>query len=409
MKSFYLYLFLLLSIPLLPNSFSIDVIGVHWFALSIINFVFLSYLIFYKQNFSFPFKFSAFRFHISFLFFCVVSLFFSKNLDLSIVDISRIVNTFLSSIILYNLCNSKLNFHKLSLLISFFLLFDIFFSFKPYIFNGLSSNINFFTFFTENFDPGFLKGLVGNKNIAATYVLVKIPFLLYSISVYKSRFLSGSLNFLLFLSLTTLFLFKSRGAYVSLFFISFLFIIHSLYYYRKGLYFPIILVSSFLISLLVTNSSKSSSVLDEVATISLTNESSSSRFLLWQNTLESSLSNYFIGNGIGTWKIESLPYWNTNGTAYIVPYHAHNDFFELLTEVGLLGSLSYLFIFIFSFLIILKHYRLSKSLIDFTIGAVLLVYFFDANLNFPLERTVLQIVFAIVLFLTYNRYDKETI
>ena len=407
MKSLYFYLFLLLCIPLLPTSFSIDVIGVHWFALAILNFLFFLYLLIVKKTFQFPFRFLSFKSYLFFLFFSLLSLLFTINFDLSIVEISRTFNTFFSALILYNLCSEKLDFYKLSMLITFFIFFDLFFSFKPYIINSYLSNVNFFTYLSNYYDPALLKGLVGNKNIASTYLLLKIPFLFFSLYKSKSRFFSLSLYLLLFLSLTTIFLFKSRGAYVSLFCVSLIFIIHSIFYYKKGLYSFIALFLSLGASLLLTNYSNSSSVLDEVSTISITNESSSSRFLLWQNTIESSLSSHFIGKGIGTWKIESLPYWNTNGTAYIVPYHAHNDFFELLAEIGILGSLSYLFIFLFSFYIIIKLYNASRSLSDLVIFTVLLIYFFDANLNFPLERTVLQIMFSIVLFLTFHKYEQK--
>ncbi|MDA8932294.1 hypothetical protein N9H42_06455, partial [Flavobacteriaceae bacterium] len=48
-----IYIFLILSIPLLPRFNSIDVIGVHWLALSIINFSFLFYLIAIDKSFEF--------------------------------------------------------------------------------------------------------------------------------------------------------------------------------------------------------------------------------------------------------------------------------------------------------------------------------------------------------------------
>ncbi|MDA9888892.1 O-antigen ligase family protein, partial [Flavobacteriaceae bacterium] len=163
---------------------------------------------------------------------------------------------------------------------------------------------------------------------------------------------------------------------------------------------------SFLMTNFFINNSNNSSIAKEIASIQISNESSSSRFLLWENALDAAKSNNFIGFGLGNWKIESLPYWNKNGSDYIVPYHAHNDFFELLAEIGIFGSLSYLFLFLFSFLVIFKNYMAERSLIDITIFSSLIIYFIDANLNFPLERATMQFLFILIFYTILNRYAK---
>ena len=332
---------------------------------------------------------------------------FSYNFKLSIVDFSRIINTFLSILILYNLKPQKINFTQLSFFISVLLLIDIFFSFKPFFDFSINNNVSFFKVLSDNSNPKILKGLNGNKNITATFILFKLPFLLHYLTNVKSTVYKILFSFTLFFSVAIITLVLARAAYLSLFALTLIILLHSFFYSKKTLiYIPIIFISFFTTSLFA-KMAYGSSISNEIGSINFTNESSSSRFQLWENAIEASVNNNFIGFGIGQWKIESLPYWNINGSDYIVPYHAHNDFLELLAEIGPLGSLSYLCIFIFSFFLILRFYNKSRSLIDITIGTSLFVYFLDANLNFPLERFTMQLFFILLIFLILNRYEKK--
>jgi len=411
MKPAYIYLISLFIIPLLPNAMSIDVIGVHWFALSILNSAYTLYFLIFHKVFSLKsfLNFKPYIFLSFFIFFCAISLIFTRNINLSIVDFSRVLNIFLSIIFLTNLFKDKINFYNISLIFSFFLIVDLITTYLPYINLSLKSSTSFLNLLSNNFDPAYLKGFTGNKNINAAYILIKVPFLLYFISNSKHLFYKFFSSFLLLLIITTIFLIKSRAAYLSLFCISFFFTFDSFIYQRRNLIFIPIFIFGFLFSSFILQNTKSSSVINEVKSIQFSDASSQGRLSLWENTLEASLSNNFIGLGIGSWKIESLPYWNKNGTDYMVPYHAHNDFLELLTEIGLFGSLAYLLIFLYSFYLIFSSFLKSKSLIDLCIFSSLLVYFIDANLNFPLERYTMQFIFAFLMFLIHNTYEKNKI
>lgn len=411
MRASYIYLISLFIIPLIPNAMSIDVIGVHWFALSILNLVFTLYFLFFNNLFTLKFflLFRPYFFLFIFLFFCGISLIFTRNINLSIVDFSRVLNVLFSIIFLTNLFRDKINFYPISIIFSFFLLVDLFTTYLPYINLSLKSSSTFLNLLSNNFDPAYLKGFTGNKNINAAYILIKVPFLLYFISNSKRFIHKFFSSFLLLLIVTTIFLIKSRAAYLSLFCISLFYIIYTIIYHKRNLIVLPVFILGFLFSSLLIQNTKSSSVISEFKSIQFTDASSQGRLSLWENTLEASFSNNFIGLGIGSWKIESLPYWNKNGTDYMVPYHAHNDFLELLTEIGLLGSLAYLLVFLYSFYLILNSFIKSKSLIDLCIFSSLLVYFIDASLNFPLERYTMQYIFAFLMFLIHNTYAKKKI
>ena len=131
----------------------------------------------------------------------------------------------------------------------------------------------------------------------------------------------------------------------------------------------------------------------------LSDESTSHRLFLYQNAIDYISQNPFIGCGIGNWKVESLPYWKDRLSGYTIPYHAHNDFLELSTELGLIGGLSYLLSFIFLFSYLIKNILTNKY--SMLVFMILLVYFIDAFFNFPLERFNMQIYFVIIFIFSF--------
>ena len=407
MKILFFYLALLFTIPILPVFNSLDVIGFQWFIFSIVNSIFILYLFFQKKTIKFPISFWPFRFYVLFFFFCIISLSYSKNINLSLVDLSRVTNIFLSLIILFNIDFSKLNFYYFSFFVSCFLIVDISFSLYPFLEASITNSTPFFKILSDNSNPQLLIGLNGNKNITAAYTLIKLPFLLYFLIKTKSNYIKLFFSILLFLVTSILFLLKSRAAYLSLSATFVIFLFHSLFYSKRSIKFLFVLLLSIICTSLFTKFAYNFSIANELSTIRFTNESSSSRFLLWENAIDASVNSNLFGLGLGNWKIESLPYWNKNGSDYIVPYHAHNDFFELLAEIGIFGSISYLFLFVFAFYYLFKNYLLSKSLIEITLFCSLMIYFVDACLNFPLERYTMQIFFSFLIFIISHRYAKE--
>ena len=143
---------------------------------------------------------------------------------------------------------------------------------------------------------------------------------------------------------------------------------------------------------------------ERISTINFTNESSSQRFFLWENAIDYISQNPFIGCGIGNWKVESAAYWGSYGNKYLVPFHAHNDFLEFSTELGIIGGLTY---FILFFLIIYKSfisYFKSKDFKFLILFSSFVALFVDSFLNFPFERPLIQVMFLLLLALNIH-YD----
>ena len=66
----------------------------------------------------------------------------------------------------------------------------------------------------------------------------------------------------------------------------------------------------------------------------------------YNDVLEHLVSNPFFGVGLGNWKLKSIDYDKNDINGYVVPYHAHSDFIQLGAELGIIGFLLYLGIFI---------------------------------------------------------------
>lgn len=411
----YLILLLYLFIGFVPYFGTVDTIGSQWLYLSVINIVILLYFIYSTDFISYVkslFTFVPFIIYLVFIIFSFLSLFFTKNLSLSLVDFSRLLTTTLSVLIISFLfiSNKSFSLYKLSIIISVVLLFEIIYSYFP-LFQFLSSN----SFFDIDFNsiPNSLKGVTGNKNVNASNIVFKIPFLIYLL--YKTKSTLKILPYFIFIfALITLFLLSARATFLSLFFILFLSLFVLVKSFNRSTLFDSVLILFFsgLSSFLVTSiSSNKINVSNRLSTINATDESASLRLTLWDNAIDYILSNPLIGSGIGTWKTESLPYWKDKLTGYKIPYHAHNDFLEITAEIGLFGGFAYLFFFIFIFFIAVKGLFRKDILHYILLMSLLSVYFIDAFFNFPLERTISQINFAILFSVTIflSKYEQKSI
>lgn len=204
---------------------------------------------------------------------------------------------------------------------------------------------------------------------------------------------------------------NTRSVFISVLIITFFVFIFSFSNIKKYYLLLLSYLTSFILAFFLNIYSpflSDQNVVQRAESIEVSYEGSSGRFELWSNALDYIKNHPLIGAGIGNWEIESLPYWKTMLTGYIVPYHAHNDFLEIATEIGILGGVVY-----FTLFIIIGIYVLSfrKSLFKhnkyiYFLGISMLVYIIDAFFNFPIERPLNQIslifITAIIVF-SFNK------
>lgn len=265
-----------------------------------------------------------------------------------------------------------------------------------------------------------LTGTAGNKNVLASGMVLKIPFVFYAIYIFKGsrKFLFA---FLLLLASLSIFIINARSAILSLGLMTFMYLIFSLFVEFKsdrvknlkafsfiiGTVLIALMLSQFFLNLGLKdaegNKNKTSygTVVERMSSIEWNNRSSSNRFRLWEDALDYTGKHWFLGAGSGNWKLESIPYTSLEDNDLYVPYHAHNDFLETAAETGLPGLLLYLSIFILAaWRLHIVFYKAENKIHRYyalTILMALMAYGIDAFFNFPSERPVMQLLFFYLL------------
>ena len=107
---------------------------------------------------------------------------------------------------------------------------------------------------------------------------------------------------------------------------------------------------------------KGADALSRASTISFsTNDGSvNQRLRYYEDVLTHFSSNPIFGVGFGNWKFKSIDYDKKDIFGYTVPYHAHSDFIQIGAELGIIGFILYLGIFILSFIWSLKMWMNPK-------------------------------------------------
>lgn len=403
MNKLYFFLFLLFSIAFIPSFGAIDKGTTHWFLLSISSFFFI-FISFSKSIL----KSKIFYLYCFFILQALFSLLYTNNFNISIVDLSRQLTIFLLSIFLIFLLKSKsFSFFTISSIVSIFLFYEVLMSLRPLFY--FIKNYGFDFSIITTYDVDSLKGIMGNRNITTASIVIKLPFLFYLI--YQSKWVyKVLLSFVAFLSYLPLFLINSRAALLS-FSVAIMIIISSILIFHRKKYISLLLVLvSLIFSLLFSNvliPDQSLNTSERLSSINFSNESSSQRFFLWENALDYILQHPFIGCGIGNWKVESAAYWNSFGSSYLVPYHAHNDFLEFSTELGIIGGLTYFVLFLLITYNFISYYFKTKNFKFVILFISFSALFIDSLLNFPFERPLIQVMFILLLSLNIHYANQN--
>jgi tetratricopeptide (TPR) repeat protein len=270
---------------------------------------------------------------------------------------------------------------------------------------------------------GNLKGVAANPNITAFSVAIKIPYVLYLLTRGSKLWVRIAYAFLVLMSLFSISLIQSRASFVAVALIGVLLLFWTGINYFKtrsikefsfNLYFLLPLILALVMNQTFT-SGKGTDALSRAATISInTNDGSvNQRLRYYEDVLTHTTKNPILGVGIGNWKLISIDYDKNDITGYIVPYHAHSDFIQLGAELGFLGFLLYLGVFLFAayfaFVILFKSdLEADNKWFVFLLITALGVYFIDANLNFPIARPQVLAPWALTMALITFYYHQAT-
>ena len=407
-----------LCIGFIPNLGAVDKIAPQWLVLSCINLLASLYFIVYykkiKSALSSLFCNSIAIFYFLFFIWAAISYFYAINPTESLVNIPRHANTLFMMLYLYLFLYQLPNKYYLVAWVLFIIL-------GIEVYSVLSQALEMYQS-TGSIDSGKLKGVTANRNVTAFSIVIKLPFILLILENVKKRSIKLLVFLLSFFSIFSITIIASRASFIAIGLVALGYTLiqcYNYFYFKKNtlykvgyIVFPIVL-SLFFNQFIFANKNSSANVISRAATIKVdgSDNSINQRLRYYEDVLAHIKKSPFLGVGIGNWKIKSIDYDKNDIKGYIVPYHAHSDFIQLGAELGVIGFLLYLGIFISAIFLVYKLIK-SRTLAEkekvyvFMLLIALGGYTIDANLNFPIARPQVLSTFALILALIGINYTK---
>ena len=418
-----------------PPLWVLDSTTLKHFIFAILNIFSIVFLIYYTRKSENSIPDSIFKNKISYawlvlLFMMLLSFFQSMNISESIVTINRWVIIYLMFIYFSvflckkpSLINTLIN---LAIIIS---IVNILWCIIGYYYVGAYINPR------KNL---MINGFYGNKNIFAAAILFKLPFLYYAF-FFRKRIVKW-LSLLLVFGLTfCLVILSARTSFLGLMFQLILLGAYSLFLFfrfkrqKKILFISAMLICSAILGFFsgdafIKYNFKHYSYKENISKIyNLTEDSysvstrfksiedgnSKGRLKIWKNTITIIKEKPWLGYGLGNHKLAIMKIETPQKFNYVVSDHAHNDFLEMWSELGVFGLISYLFLFVSAFLLFIKT-QWKKNLpdttrfISFAGFLCIITYMNDAMFNFPLERADCQLYLALGMAMILFSYLKIT-
>ncbi|MBV9987417.1 MAG: O-antigen ligase family protein, partial [Chitinophagaceae bacterium] len=406
-----------MGVHFIPNLDAYDAMGPQWFYVVWLDLATIIYILIAKANYNTAVKgiFSHLftKLFLAFFVLAGLSALAAINPTETLVCYVRLVATIIAFFNLGILFYQRLELFKwIAQLLGFILLIESYLTITAFL-NGFGQMS-----MTDLIMS--LKGTTGNKNIFAAGLVVKIPFVMYSI--YTAGIWRRVLNIgILLIGTITIFILNARASYLSLILIAALYTLFVILEYRKQkqeeqtlyrlAYIVVPLLAALFISQIELSNIKSlqednagkdfGSVTERLGSLSATSdESNQVRLRLWSHAVDYTKHHPLMGCGYGNWKIASIPYQRLITNDLYVPIHAHNDFVEEFAELGIPGGLLYLSLFVCILVFTIRTY-LSAASADLKLIAVFSLlafagYSVDALFNFPLERPISQVFFALI-------------
>tara|TARA_B110000977_G_scaffold134864_1_gene171618 strand:+ start:571 stop:1839 length:1269 start_codon:yes stop_codon:yes gene_type:complete len=420
-------------VGIVPNMEAIDKVVTQWLYLNVLNTIILATLFTLKIDIKKYFlNKSSLLFTLLFLW-SLLSIFFTINKVESLVVLSQLFALTISFIILL-ICFSKIEnaFKYFSTIISFYLIIELIRIYLPFS----NSDFDLSLIFKRS---SYFLGFAANVNITAFSILYKIPFFIYTIFNLK-KIKTAGLIFLCLIVFSLVFfasgtLNSTRGAILTYSLLSpVLLVLATILYFKLkqkrlliiSLTYFLALVLSFPINSFVSDyldqsesnlSNRVSSLVSLVDEEKEVDTSINQRLAFYSQALKHISENPIFGTGIGNWKIKSIDTNKENIIGYQVPYHVHNDFLEIATEIGLIGLALYLLLLYNGFKkVVFKTWNIvfSRNPLDqnyimwITAFLYFLIFVIDSNLNFPFSRPIVIIILITILaFLASNEEIKS--
>ena len=411
-----LYLF----VDFVPEEGGIDVMGSQWVFLVVINFLSTGYIFFFSKDHGYEpvlkRLFSKFmcQAYLAFLVVAGISILFAINKTEALVNYTGVIVAVVAFFNIGVLLTGRLAAFKIiAQIISIILLIQASRTLMTF-FNGIDST-------QLGALIGNIKGNTGNKNIFAASMAVKLSFVMYC--VYSFRSWARAIHIpALILGAIALFFVNARSAYLGLILEAAMFVVFVLLQYFKAKRSNEILVRAVpvVVSLIVAFGVAQVSLISaegrsvnitegEVVNLSVTERLKSltvasnnqTRLNLWAGGWDYIKQHPFIGAGIGNCKLAIIPYEREFIRDFQFAKHTHQDFIQITMETGIVGGLLFLSLFVCALVYTIRVWT-SNARDEVKVVAVfsliaLAGYTIDALFNFPAERPIMQLLFALIL------------
>jgi O-antigen ligase len=135
------------------------------------------------------------------------------------------------------------------------------------------------------------------------------------------------------------------------------------------------------------------------------------RLELWRNSVQM-FGEHPFGVGAGNWQIffpkYGLSHFDVDGVrnGSILYHQPHNDLIWMFCELGIIGGVIYLFLFIIPILMLARAIRKEYNSLLFLLLLVMVGYLGVSFFDFPLERIEHQILIAVVISIVLYHYDS---
>lgn len=406
-------LILYLVVGFIPSFSAVDRIGPQFVYLSILNLISFIFTVKYDLISHFINEKESLIKSVLVLFtlfglWGIFSAFYAVNTSEVLIESSRV---FIYVIALLNLFllikHSNLSIDSIALIISLILLIESVWVLRTFIDLNLKNEL-----VNRNLN---LRSFTGNINLTAFTMVLKTPFLIFTL--FRKQKLNIIIKMaVLFFVLSTIYILGSRGANLTLIIIFTSLSVASFFSsYFLSKKFTIALLVTFIASIGLNafqfNEAKGINYLQRTTTFN--DQSSNERLRFYSNALESIKENPIMGIGLGNWKSTSIKFEGPDMNSYRVPYHVHNDFLEVTTELGIIGFIFFYGIYIFLALGYFKLFNSQSLKQERLIGLFLilghLVYLADSFLNFPFTRPVMQIPHLFLITLSISLFRKQNI
>lgn len=416
---------LYLSFGFLKGGGAFDAAFTQWYYVSILNMLSLGFILYNKNYYRFEFHNKTVKFVflgvIAFVFLSLISITQSISISESIVFLNILLTTLTAFFIIYLII--KRNLEEYFSFIAYVLMIVLAIDSLQVIDHFMIKNGN------QPRNKELFIGLnptYGNRNILAASLVIKMAFTFYVIFTKNTlKHIFGLIT--VFIAIIAILLVGARTAVYSLPIILFLLLIgntylnkrESLFVNIKKYFAPIIIIASFSIfcalsinkihkgklnafSDLVFTKEKKKLYKEGENTVSFTNDSG--RKFFWNAAIDGFKSSPLLGVGIGNWKLidkEELVK-SVKNSNYFYPRRVHNDFLQVLSEIGILGFLLFVGLFGLVYYLLLrvifsKNENKERRLFALICLAAFVAYSLDSLINFPSERTPIQLLGFILI------------